>query len=272
MPDEESKKPEAPPDPVADEMVHSAVSYRRLGQLYITFLAGIPGVTLLSSVIRAPGEAGFDASKLIAGLVLVAVAVAVGLALVAWLRAPVELEDKDLTNFQMSRILGTRHGTYPSLIQHIKTLANTVDLSSASRTNLENAIEVRQRAFQLKAADVLRNRVLSPVTAGLLALSLAAVTAGIAFLALAPEEKGDAEPSPTLLEVTLTPEGQQAFGCPEKRLVGLRVGGTEDAPQVVPLGVDCTRGELLALTVGTEKKHATSAKPVEAAEVELPSG
>jgi hypothetical protein len=260
-------------EPVVDDAVGSVASYRRLGQVYVTLLAGIPGATLLAGIIKAPGENGFDAWDLVIGLVLVAIAVALGLTLVTWLRAPIELKDGDLEGFEMARILGARHAKYNDLLGHIQRLANTANLSSAARADLANSAKVRRQVFQLAAADRMRSRVLNWKTALLVGSSLAFITAGVALLALAPKPKTSGDKSAvSVVTVKLTPAGKKAFGCSTEDFSALRIGGTDDAPQVVPLGTTCTKGSLLALTVGTEKKSATSAKTVTAAEAELPSG
>jgi hypothetical protein len=261
-----------PDDPVADDAVASVQSYRRLGQVFVTFLAGIPGATLLAGIIKAPGENGFDATKLVVGLILVAIAVALGLVLVTWLRAPVELQDDDLTGFEMGRILGARHSTYDSLLAHIRTLANTANLNSASRADLANSMSVRRQVFRLAAANKMRGRVISWRTGLLVGLALAFITGGVALLALAPKPKAEEKKAAvSVVMVELTSAGKTAFGCTDASFPGLRIGGTDEAPEVVPLGTTCTKGSVLALTVGAESKSATSVKTVTAAKAEFPS-
>jgi hypothetical protein len=68
----------------------------------------------------------------------------------------------------------------------------------------------------------------------------------------------------TVLTVKLNPEGKAAFHCATATFTALRVGGTDEEPQVVPLSTSCVAGSLLQLKVGA-KETASNADAVEPA-------
>lgn len=269
MTDDASKKSAVPDDPVADDAFASLTSYRRLGQTFIAALAGIPAVTLLSSIVRAPGENGFYEHWLLAGLALVAAALCLGVWLVAWIRAPIDLRDNDprLQSFDMSRIIGASvFPDYQSVLDQIGRITRSPDVSAQSEKALEADLRIRQRAYQLVAADQLRDRVTGDKAKALFGFSLLFATLGVFYLAIAPKPKPAASEAAAvqLVSVRLTSNGQMALGCESATFTALQVGGDSTSPIVVPSDTTCTAGDVLTLTVGAEEKLASSVQPIKA--------
>jgi hypothetical protein len=267
--DDPAKTQQTPTDPVADEAVASAASYRRVGQIFTAVLAGIPTIAVLGSLIRAPGDAGFDEGRLIAGLAAVAVSVGIAVALAIVLRLPVDVRDgdADVRSFDMSRVLGARSPTYEALLSDIRGLTGNPNPSPESDKGLKAAVQIRQRVFQLVAADRMRAKVGGPDAIGLFIGTLVFAVIGVFFLATAPKPKASEATAVKLVTVTLTPDGQTALGCEVQSFTALKVGGSDTEPVVVPFDTQCTKGKLLTLTVGETEKLAEKVEAVTPSEV-----
>jgi hypothetical protein len=57
----------------------------------------------------------------------------------------------------------------------------------------------------------------------------------------------------TVVDVQLTGDGKRLLGCPTSKFQALKVGGADNAPQIVPLNVRCEAGALLELTVAEKR-------------------
>jgi hypothetical protein len=255
---------QAPDDPVVDEALASAAAYRRVGQTFTAVLAAIPTVAVLSSLIRAPGDSGFEEGKLLAGLAAVAVSVGIAVALAVHIRSPVDIrdDDSDVRRFEMSRVLGARNPDYASLMTQIQRLVATTNLSPESKDALKAAVRIRQRVFQLVAADRMRERVTGVDTGVMFICALVFAVIGVFFLAIAPKPKQEETASVKLVSVTLSPSGKNTLGCNAQEFTGLQVSGGATDPVVVPFDTECTKGKLLALTVGEGEKLATKVEDV----------
>ncbi|MDP8908557.1 MAG: hypothetical protein M3N47_05455 [Chloroflexota bacterium] len=256
-----------PDEVLTTEVIGSTESYRRLGEVLVSVLAALPSATLLTSLIRAPGDAGLDETKLIAGVVCAAIAVATGVALAIWLRSPVTVNAQELKNEDFKQLVLTSQDNYDELLERIKEAG--VDINDAEteseRTKAQGqmkALLATLRRLQLVAtATKLRKRVFDWRTIALALGSLAFAAAAIALLALAPKPKA-ADAATTVVEVRLTAEGARLLKCPTSDFKALRVGGTDDVPQVVPLNIECKAGALLELK--TAAKAGTTLKVTEA--------
>jgi hypothetical protein len=256
-------------DVLTTEVIGSADSYRRVGEVFVSALAAIPAATLLTSLIRAPGDAGLSEWKLILGVLLAALAVAFGVALAVWLRTPVTVTTAELQEQSFSELVLTNQDDFDELVLRIDEVESAIGDATTETARLREQrqlaalIATLRRVQLVVTAKKLRERVTDWKTIALALLSLGCAAAAVAFLALAPKPKADAAPATTVVKVELTPDGAQLLGCPSSTFNGLKIGGTDDAPQVVPLGVTCTAGALLELTVadktGTAKVSAIEA-------------
>jgi hypothetical protein len=258
-------------DPLTTEVVGSAESYRKLGEIFVSALAAIPTATLVTTLISAPGDAGLHDWKLAAGIALAALAIVIGVQLAIWLRTPVEVTREALTRFPMQRVIGTSQDSYDELLTRIGELQDALATADdAKRPTVERhfqAVVATLRNVQLLAtADALRARVLHWKTQALAGAALIAAAAAIFFLATAPKPKPTekAAAGPTVVKVTLTTAGAKKLGCPKTTFNALKHGGTDTEPQVVPLdGLRCTAGDYLTLKVAEKEGLATEVKAVE---------
>ncbi len=261
-------------DVLMTEVVGSTESYRRLGEVLVSALAALPGATLLTSLIRAPGDTGLDETKLVVGVICAAVAVGVGVTLAMWLRAPVSVTVQELKKQDFTQLVLTSQDNYEELLQRIEEAGADIrdaknEPERAKAQAQMSALLATLRRVQLVAtANKLRERVLNWKTITLALAALAFAAAAVALLALAPKPKAADAAAATVVDVQLTSDGQRLLGCPTSKFQALKVGGEDEAPQVVPLNVRCEAGALLKLTVA--EKEGTAMK-VSAAEPVAPT-
>jgi hypothetical protein len=262
----------APTDAAGDALVEDAVSaaagYRKVGDLLVAFLTAAPAATVLTGLVALPDGSEWDEELLAVGLGLAGIAVCVGLAVAAWLRSPVALTDtsSEVTKFTMARVLGGT-GTYSDLTTNIVDLLGLNTRTTDQETELKNSMAQRLAVYRLATADALADRVKSFwVIAGML-VAIAAGLSAIGVLAVAP--KPTSAGGTDIVAVTLTPEGQAVFDCDADSFIAIRVGGGEDDPEVVPLGVECTAGAALALSLEKGNGSASKVEKVEPFEAEI---
>jgi hypothetical protein len=257
-------------DVLSTEVVGSADSYRKQGQIFVSALAAIPTATLITTLIRAPGDAGLEEWKLAVGLSLAAVALAIGVWLALWLRAPVEISRQTLKDFPMHRVVGTGQRSYGEVLTRINELREKLAEADHKLPNEERryrAVLATLRSVQLLAtADALRSRVTDKKTQLLAAGALVAAGGAVFFLASTPKPKApETAAAAPVVKVTLTEAGVKTLGCSKPTFDALKIGGTETEPQVVPLGqVTCTAGTYLTLPIAAKEALATDATPVKA--------
>jgi hypothetical protein len=93
---------------------------------------------------------------------------------------------------------------------------------------------VRSRALRLATAEKVGERYRYALVAVGVAVALAA--AGVFFLAIAPVPKdGDDDAAVSLVTISLNDAGKAVLGCSATTLQGLRIGGTDEVPQLVTL-------------------------------------
>jgi hypothetical protein len=255
-------------DLLTTEVAGSAEGYRKLGEIFVSALAAIPTATLVTTLIRAPGDAGLHEWKLAVGLALAALALVLGVLLAVWLRTPVEVSRDSLEKFSMTRVF-TNQPSYARLLDRIDQL----DDKLATTTEKERPVVERHlaavrgtlRNVQLLAtADQLRARIARPKTRNFAGGALLAAAAAVFFLASAPKPKpaeASSAATTSVVKVTLTPAGMKKLGCPSSTFNALKVGGTDIAPSVVPLhGVNCSAGDYLTLKIAEKEGLATEVK------------
>jgi hypothetical protein len=240
-------------DPAADVLVeeaaHAAGSYRTAGNVVVGFLAAAPLAATITGILKLPEDSDWEAWMLWVAAALVVVAVLVGLAISIWLRAPVKLSDTHptVTGFDVTRVAGVPVSSFAELrAQHLNLLSLT-NPSAAERRDLERHEAAIRHVYRLATADELRNRVFSVWTALATIAAVACGAAAVVVLLLAPDAKSP--PSPRLVSVTLTGAAQRSFGCSRATFTALRIGGTDEKPQVVTLSDVCSRGRLLELSL-----------------------
>lgn len=89
-----------------DEAVAAAEGTRTAARWIASALGAIPSLAVLASIVRAPGDTGFDRTLLAVGVALAAAGAVIGVLGFAWVIAPVPLEDKDVEDVDLRRIPG----------------------------------------------------------------------------------------------------------------------------------------------------------------------
>jgi hypothetical protein len=268
--------PEAPAAGLSEiltkEVTGSADAYRNLGEIFVSVLAAIPSATLLTTLIRAPGNASVDEPRLAGGLMLAAVALALGVWFAVWLRTPVEVTEEELKDFPMTRIIGTRQPTYDRLLDRIDQLQQEIAAAAddagrkAAERHYRAVLATLRSVHALASADRLRTRVLSDKSKWLSGCALLATTASVFLLATAPKseeaQSAAAPAAPAVVHVKLTHAGVDKLGCSKKTFDAIRFGGTAAEPQLVPLGrVTCTAGTYITVKVAAKPTLASSVEP-----------
>ena len=97
---------------VADEATQSAAGTRKAALWIATALGGIPAIGILTSLVRSPGESGFQPEYLWPGIFLAAIGALVALLAFARVITPLGLEDSKLMGFDLRRVPGSRWDTF----------------------------------------------------------------------------------------------------------------------------------------------------------------
>jgi hypothetical protein len=204
-------------------------------------------------------------------VLLAALAVAFGVALAVWLRTPVTVTRAELQQQPFSELVLTNQDDFDELVLRIDEVESAIVAAATDagrkreQRRLAALLATLRRVQLVVTAKKLRERVTHWETIALALLSLGCAAAAVAFLALAPKPKAEAAPATTVVKVELTADGAALLGCPSSTFDGLRIGGTDAAPQVVPLGVTCKAGALLELTVAEKTGTASKVSAIEAA-------
>ncbi|MFC9594980.1 hypothetical protein ACFTUC_34970 [Streptomyces sp. NPDC056944] len=147
-----------------DEAVTAAEGTRSTARWIASSLGAIPSLAVLASVVRAPGDAGFDPAKLALGVGLAALGALVGVLGFARVLAPVPLQDVDLRDLELTRIPGQPYTTFADLDQSLQEMR-----TAASRMEPE----ARQSRGAAKAADADAQQAEAAATAAELAAEAA---------------------------------------------------------------------------------------------------
>lgn len=253
-------------DVVVDDALHAATAYRNVGQVFVAVLTAIPTATLITGAVKVPDDGTWDTHDLVLGLVLAGIALVAGMAAVVWIRLPAKLTDDDLKDFDMGRVLGARSPTYKDLLDGIDQLLQKApaDRTQTDKDDLAGHLQVRQNVYRLATADALAARVTAFRLWAFVVIAIAASLAATGFLAVAPHKQTPAEPV-SVVSVELTQGGVAAFGCGKAKFAAIKIGGTDDEPEVIPIGATCTKGNLLKLKVGHDASAAAAdpVKPIE---------
>jgi hypothetical protein len=139
---------------VVDEAVEAAAGTRTAARWLASALGAVPSLAVLSSVVRAPGNAGFDLATLAAGVGLAALGAIVGVLGFARVIAPVPLEDTDLRDLDLKRIPGQPYTTFDELNNHmdaIRSAAAGGEYAVAEATAAAHEAEAEAAAAEAEA-------------------------------------------------------------------------------------------------------------------------
>lgn len=139
---------------VVDEAVSAADGTRVAARWLASSLGGIPSLAILASIIRPPGNGGFDPLLLALGIALAALGAVAGVLLFARVIAPVPLEDSDLRSLDLTRIPGQPYATFDQLDSHLqllRTSAAEVEYQATLVLAGSKSEEARHHLFELEA-------------------------------------------------------------------------------------------------------------------------
>ena len=104
---------------VVDEARSAAAGTRVAARWTASALAAIPSLAAIGSIVRDPGEGGFDSLELTLGVALAAAGAILGVLAYARVVAPIALEDKHLKNLDLKRIPGQPYESFDDLAEHV---------------------------------------------------------------------------------------------------------------------------------------------------------
>lgn len=110
MPDEKVSTTDA----VVDNALSAAAGTRQAAKWIASALGALPGLTIITTLIRAP-DAGINVLLLVFGVLIAAAGAYLGTLVFGDVMAPVPLRDVDLTRYDMSLIPGQPYETYAEL-------------------------------------------------------------------------------------------------------------------------------------------------------------
>ena len=112
----------AAPSVVVDQAVTAADGTRATARWIASSLGAIPSLAVLASIVRAPGDSGFDPGILALGVALAALGAVIGVLGFAWVAVPVPLEDKDLRTLDLRRIPGQPYTSFSEFNETLNKL------------------------------------------------------------------------------------------------------------------------------------------------------
>jgi hypothetical protein len=112
----------APSPTLVEDAMSAAEGTRAAAKWIASSLGAIPGLTVIASIVRAPGDAGFDATDLTLGIFLAAAGALAGILAFANVMTPSALEEKDLENIDVKRLPGHPFSSYRELSESLETL------------------------------------------------------------------------------------------------------------------------------------------------------
>jgi hypothetical protein len=204
MPDSAAEKPAPlPSEQVADEAVFAADQTRKTSAWLASALGAIPSLAIIGSLVRDPGDYGFDTTELALGIGLAAAGAVLGTLAFAWVISPLKLTNDDLANFDMTRLPGPHFDNAQELLVEIELFK---DLARADR---EEGAGVRREAARAKALAAEAERL------ALLAEAAAKATSGDAGLqATAAEARQRADVAKQEMEQAAADAAAQAVTTP----------------------------------------------------------
>jgi hypothetical protein len=146
MPDSDAEKPSPlPSEQVADEAVFAADQTRKASAWLASALGAIPSLAIIGSLVRDPGDYGFDNTELALGIGLAAAGAVLGTLAFAWVMSPLKLTNDDLEDFDMTRLPGRHYDNPQELLDDIELFKGLV------RTDREEGAGLRREAERTKA-------------------------------------------------------------------------------------------------------------------------
>lgn len=106
-------------DPV-DDLASSAAGLRATSQWIAAAFAGIPSLTVIGALVRAPGDSGFDDAYLVTGVLLAAAGALIGILAFARVREPVGLHDGQIDDDVLELLPESRYGSYDKLSERLE--------------------------------------------------------------------------------------------------------------------------------------------------------
>ncbi|WP_436536119.1 hypothetical protein [Actinoplanes sp. HUAS TT8] len=161
--------PPTPPAGVGDLAVSAAEGTRSTARWLASALGAIPSLALLTALVRAPGEAGYDTLPLILGVAAAATGALVGVLGFARVLVPLSLENKDLAGMDISRVpgqpyqsaddlladLGRRQAAMTTKEGEILLIEAKAQLAEGLRVAAESELTVAEQRSEAKPRDKL---------------------------------------------------------------------------------------------------------------------
>jgi hypothetical protein len=144
-----------PSGDVVDDARSAAAGTRTTARWLASALGAIPSIAIIAAIVRAPGDLGFEPTKLAVGVALAAAGATVGLIAFAWVLAPVALEDDDLTGFKIRRVPGHPYDSFTQLsdsIDAVRRASATLEFEAADHEAAAKEAEAEQAAAQAVVA------------------------------------------------------------------------------------------------------------------------
>lgn len=143
------------PSDVVDEASAAADGTRKAARWIASAFGSIPGLAILSSVVRAPGTAGFDPIKLAVGVCLATIGAVIAVLGFARVIAPVPLEDRDLHDLDLRRIPGQPYASFEDLDRDMNDLRSAaVEEEYRAAQSLRASLRAKTEADQSEAAAI----------------------------------------------------------------------------------------------------------------------
>jgi hypothetical protein len=143
---------------IVDDALNAAESTRTTAKWLASALGAIPSLAVVASIVRAPGDGGFDAVLLSIGVVLAAAGGIVGVLAFARVQAPVALEDTDVSKISFVRLPGQSFTSWQGLADQLNKVRQSetdfaVKAKTANRAAKLAEVEAELAQSELDAAE-----------------------------------------------------------------------------------------------------------------------
>jgi hypothetical protein len=153
MADDAAAAAATPADDIVDEAASAAAGTRKAAQWIASALGAIPGLAILASLVRPPGDEGFYSGRLILGVAFAAVGASLAIWAFGRVLTPVPLADNDLETFDMTRVPGYTDAKFADLTERITRVRNALGVHEDAAIQAEaEAKRADAEATQTEAA------------------------------------------------------------------------------------------------------------------------
>jgi hypothetical protein len=139
---------------IVDDALHAADATRTTARWLASALGAVPSLAVVASIVRAPGNGGFDAVLLSIGVGLAAAGAVVGVLAFARVLAPAALEDADVSKVSFVRLQGQSFESWQKLADQLRNVRQNETTFAVKANAAKRAAKLAEAEAELTAAEL----------------------------------------------------------------------------------------------------------------------